>query len=213
MYAPWRFRGRILGTAGDPANLEKFWQGAHMDTDPRLQRHPLRNNEMFHKLCVPCGLHGDAVPYKKAEPGASLKVTSWTSLLGQGGSTWDTHFLWDAVPSGFGCKAEKHGVDTEYLRTIVLRWDWECALRGVYPDRDPFNQPWPADSLRARRSGMPIASGHFLGLLQLRADILHQCNEWNFKRYGAEVPRKCLVCEVVLSWFELLCCRQRMKCV
>ena len=49
-----------------------------------------------------------------------MKVTSWTALLGTGESTWDTHFVWDAVPSGMSCKWSKHAVDTDEIRLKVI---------------------------------------------------------------------------------------------
>ena len=188
---PKEFRGRLLGEGGE-ISLQQYWAGSMVGEDPRLVSHPLLQNPRFRECCIPCAVHADAVPFKKSQPGASLSVTAWSSLLGQGESTWDVVFLWDAVPSKMECTRGKHGVDTDELRFQVMRWDWEHALRGVYPHTDPWGNPWAAGSLRHERAGRPIASGFCMGLLQLRADMLHQVTEWQLKHYQAKDTLSCM---------------------
>ncbi len=63
----------MSGTISNPWALEEFWDGASMDEDPRLVKHPLRDKS-YRAFCLPIGIHADGVPVKKADPGASLKV-------------------------------------------------------------------------------------------------------------------------------------------
>ena len=182
---PDELNGRLLGQASSLNALFGFWQNAHED-DPRLTHHPLKGFPNYKVECIPIGIHADGVPYKKGGPGASLKVTSWSSLLGTGENTWDTHYVWDCTPSGMGCKLNEHGVDSDEMRFQVMIWDFEVALSGKYPSTDPWGQTWPVDSLRARRAGQFIAGGYRLALLQLRADIMHLVAEYGFKHYSTE---------------------------
>ena len=159
---------RTSGQSTNPRAVREFWAGAAVTADPRLVNHPLLQKPNYQNMCVPIGIHADGVPFKKADPGSSLKVrvarsmpyggrdrraclvcpccacrgrlacsrttipdphskrrvatlqvTSWFSLLGEGESTIDTHFLWDAVPSGFACKQKQHGCDTDDVRMKV----------------------------------------------------------------------------------------------
>lgn len=92
------FDKRILG--GSPSKITEFWDGAHPD-DPRLIDHPLRKRSDFTSKCIPFGMHGDGVPWKKSGVGQSMAVFLFSSLLGYGPSTWDVRWIFfRATPIG-----------------------------------------------------------------------------------------------------------------
>jgi len=189
---PREFQDRILGSA-DGSSLRAFWAGMR-DDDPRVVRHELRKRPGWRDWCIPCAMHEDGVPFKKALPAASLNVSQWSSLLGFGSSTWDTRFLWDALASGVD------SCDTQPHRWKVKIWDWEWMLSGRYSTKDPWDNPWPKGSLRARRAGKCFAGGYFAALVQLRNDIKHGVEHYGLHHFQSE-----LMC----SW----CPANRTHCV
>ena len=59
-----------------------------------------------------------------------------------------------------------------------MKWDFQCCLDGVFPHRDPFGNI-------LENGGQQIAEGHFLGIVQLRADMKHLTDEYHFRHYNS----------------------------
>jgi hypothetical protein len=163
---PEEFQGRILGQQGDHEALAKYWERVNLDEDPRYAKHPLREKPNFRTHCVPCFLHGDGVPYKKAGRGSSLMTTTWKSKLGTGGSTWDWLYLWDAYVKNIQTPEFKRA------RRDVMVWDWWHCLHGIFPEADPWKRPLDEDdTVRRNRAGHFIAGGFFMGISGFLGDI------------------------------------------
>ena len=160
------FNRRFLG--GSVAELKKFWDGLRPD-DPRLQAHPLRRDSCFPTRCIPMGVHGDGVPYKKSGIGMTIYVATFFSILALGTRTWDTRCLQWTITAEIIMTLKKHGIDTLSPLFDVGEWDWNQCLAGVYDDKDPWGCEHTTD-FRKKKANKFIAGGFFAGLLQLRMD-------------------------------------------
>ena len=177
---------------GNNAALIRYWN-KHREDDPRLARHPAVRDDAWRQWLVPLAVHGDGAPYKKTLPSPSLGICSWSSLLGVGENTIDSNFTWDVTPTKMTCKASRHnGLDTQTCRMDIMAWDFQALLSGKWPERDFGGNLWPNGSIQQQRAGSLLAGGYKFCVMQLRADLLHQCNEWQFTHYHGEDRRRVL---------------------
>ena len=139
-FYPAAFNDSFLG--GGPEHVAEYWRQVNPN-DPRLISHPLRKNPLFAQFCVPLGIHGDGVPWKKSGVGQSLNMSTVFSLLARGLSTWDMKFLLWAICNDIICTLLQHGVDTMGPIYGVGQWDFWQLLTGVFDPLDPWGEPWP----------------------------------------------------------------------
>ena len=170
---PDEFSRRVLGGGVD--KIADFWRQSSFD-DPRLAAHPLRKNPDFGTKCIPCGMHGDGVPYKKSGLSQTLDVQSAFSVLCGTTCTWDTMFLLWALGHDVLCNQTEHGVDTLEIVFLLYKWDWWQVLVGMFDPKDCFGEHFDPGSLRGSRANTHIAGGFCGALLQLQQDM-----DWAFK--------------------------------
>jgi hypothetical protein len=189
--------GEEIQDHGNNTALVRYWN-KHREDDPRLAGHPAVHDDDWRQRLVPLAVHGDGAPYKKTLPSPSLGICSWSSLLGVGENSIDTNFLYDVQPTKMACRASRHnGLDTLSCRMDIMAWDFQCLLDGVWPSRDFKGNPWPNGSIQQQRAGSSLAGGYKFCVMQLRADLLHQCNEWQFTHYHGEDRRRVLTTQAL----------------
>ena len=112
---------------------------------------------------------------------------TWSSVLCRLESRL-SRFLIAAVPL-------MHALDATLHKVYELtRWSFEAMLSGVFPDRDPEGNPWPAGSWRAARAGTRIAGPFRAVLAQVLGDWKWLKEAFKLK-YGYDRIPVCHLCQ------------------
>ena len=70
---------------------------------------------------------------------------------------------------------------TEGPLLTVVAWSFSCLMTGVHPSVDPWGEPWPPNTDRAKKAGSPLPCA---ALVQIGGDwkylhqIMHMQNDW-----------------------------------
>ena len=185
-----QFLDRVLG---GQESLVNFWKKIKRH-DP-LWGHPgLADRTKLH-LCLPLGVHGDGVPFKKQGAGStSLQTISLGSYTGNG-PTSDTHFLYSGIPGDILVKRDAgRGNTTMEPLWRAMVWDLEACQSGIRPACDEFGVPWLPGHPRALLAGQDICGGYRAIHIQNRGDLDWHCNETRLQHWMCAEP--CFCCRV-----------------
>ena len=83
---------------------------------------------------------------------------------------------------------------------MVMKWDFEFLLRGVYPDHDPWGDPWPVGSVRDARKGQWLAEGLRGAVVLARADTEQTVNHWGLSHWRTYTPCSKCRCNRGQGW-------------
>ena len=84
-------------------------------------------------------------------------------------------------------------MDTDKEVWKVLLWSFESLLRGTWPDKDPWNNPWDeTQQWRRDKANARIMGRYFAALAQAGADLDYCCNVWKLRHFN--VGPCCFLC-------------------
>jgi len=139
----------MYGPGRGPDEFAQFWrQERELHPEDPIFRIPVPKQEQQFKLHAPTGIHGDDVRDTRDD---KVCVISWNCIMSLAAS-WDSRWL-------FSCLSYRRlsGRATLWEIIRVLKWSLYWARKGVFPDVDHEDNPWPAGSWRAAMAGSPLA--------------------------------------------------------
>jgi hypothetical protein len=110
----------LLGSLWGTSQLEQFWEGQSVETNPKLKATPAC------KGMIPLMLHADGGAFTKRD---SLMVMSMRCILTKA-SVIDSMLLLAAIPKKARCK---DGCDTWDNIWKVLIWSFTAMFNGLWP--------------------------------------------------------------------------------
>ncbi len=136
----------LLGPSGQAALLD-YWD--RQKDEEWVKEHPaFKTHNLDPAYCVPMGMHADKGQHVKRD---KLLETSWGGALSPEDTEWTSqHYA--GIPDDI---IVKHVTDEELYAYFV--WSFHWMLLGVWPDVDPFGEPWPEGSRRALMAGQRLA--------------------------------------------------------
>ncbi|CAE7201833.1 unnamed protein product [Symbiodinium sp. CCMP2592] len=151
------------------SRAEQFWRS--VKGHPALESSPLLARPNYQRLCIPLGVHGDAVPITGLGKAWCQQLTdlSFMSLLGLGSVKELLFYM-----GGFWEKLRVMSNDmngTAHKFLAVLAWSFQILWEGVWPSADFSGKQYPAGSQEARKAGQPLMGGHFAFLFSLQGDL------------------------------------------
>jgi len=184
----------VLGTA----KVEEFWQGIVAVQDPKLGLYGFpSDSENWKGEFIPCFIHGDGAAFQTRD---SLMAFSWGSLLSNQASV-DMSFLLAGFPKSCTIKdGHAHSTWKPVWEWIV--WSFKAAFQGVHPDKDPFGQPFPSNTLFAKLAGSPLnPKGYKLCAWVLQGDHEYFSNMLDLPHWSSN--KCCWSCNTLADSAEL----------
>ena len=179
-----QFQVRVVGSE---ASLSNFW--AKIKENDPLWAHPGLADRSKLDVCIPLGVHGDGVPFRKQGAGStSLQTISYGSYTGSG-PTSDTHFLFCGIPGDIVVKrdAGRGNITLEPLWRVMM-WDLAACMNGKFPSHDEHGEPWPVGHQRALQADQDICGGYRIVHIQNRGDLDWHCNETRLQHWSCAEP-------------------------
>ncbi|CAE8709417.1 unnamed protein product [Polarella glacialis] len=182
--------------------LPEFWES--MQNHPAMQDHPIKERRGRKDICVALGLHGDEVPIAGAGKiwRRSSLAFSWFSILANAAArgTLDVMIcIWGVFE-----KFVKEGTMQTFWS--VMKWSFECLLRGKWPHSDWRGIQYDPTSPEGHKAGRDLAGGYCGMLIQFAGDLDYNCKWLGLPRWSAAVSC-CALCKATLrgncSWMDM----------
>ena len=171
--------------------LSEIWEHIPADS-PQYVGHPAKHIEPKDQL-VPLRLHGDGVPIGKGKK-RTFDIISFSSMVGERGSTWETRFFLAKVVSEATTPAEDRATSTMHKIWQILSWSFGCFVKGVWPYADWTRRIFTEDYLpeAAKNAGLPLCGGYKFAVWQLSGDLDYLCNYLELRHFNSLTP--CFLC-------------------
>lgn len=185
--------------------LRNFWAGAA--NHPLLENNSIKDVEQWTSLCIPVGMHGDAVPV--VGPGKAwvkkLDAYSWFSLVSQRNVREKLMFTYAAIE-----KVVQLGYpDGTYEEAFqILRWSFSWMMKGLFPDKHHRGNKYAEFTVDGQRALQPLANG-FRGFLFALCGDLEYFNQlialpnYNKKEGPCAICKTCQEGEMTWLNFKL----------
>ena len=157
---------------GAPGTAEDFWD--LMKGESWMATHPLRERLLSSNPPTPLRTWGDDCALGKSGY-TEARVMNWCSCVGTGTS------MEVKIPIYILSTAQMTG-QTEGPLLYVIAWSFFCLMTGVHPSLDPWGEPWPPNTDRAKKAGSPLP---YAAVVQIGGDwkylqqIMHMQNAWS----------------------------------
>ena len=178
--------------------IASFWQGRVATGDPKLEGHPMLQEDDWQNKYVPCFTHGDGVEMTDTE---SVLVYSFGSLVSSG-SSQDTSLLMALWPKSATLPATATQEGTWRVMLLWLAWSLTALFWGLHPTLDPWGAPFPPNSEFGKLAGKPLtAAGYRCCLWALEGDQDYFANVLKMAHWNNENP--CWACDCLKGHPEL----------
>jgi hypothetical protein len=177
--------------------VTEFWEQIN-PLDPRLHKNSMTQQVGWEQKFIPFIQHADGGPHQKHD---SILVTSMKSLLTEL-SVDVAMLLLGAVPEACRASVKKCkdlGLpflgDTEEFLGTYWAWSWNAVFEGKHPTQDPFGNPFPKTSHRAKVAGKSLdpVTGMKGCIWLAPADCKHLSVEYGFPSSSAD--NLCMRCK------------------